>query len=135
MKNKKLKHNRSSVCNIHYHIIWSVKYRRKVLTRQVEIELKSICQQVGKDNGFTVSQLEVGNKDHVHCFITITPNIQISTIVKMLKGISARLLFQRFPILRQKLYKHRLWNQSYYVETIGSISENRIKKYIQNQQK
>ena len=57
MKNKKLKHNRSSVCNIHYHIVWSVKYRRKVLTWQVEIELKSICQQVGKDNGFTVSQL------------------------------------------------------------------------------
>lgn len=53
----------------------------------------------------------------------------------MLKGISARLLFQRFPILRQKLYKHRLWNPSYYVETIGSISEDSIKKYIQNQQK
>lgn len=135
MKNKKLKHNRSSICNIHYHIVWSVKYRRKVLTRQVETELKSICQQVGKDNGFTVSQLEVGNKDHVHCFITATPNIQISTIVKMLKGTSVRLLFQRFPILRQKLYKHRLWNPSYYVETIGSISEDSIKKYIQNQQK
>lgn len=94
----------------------------------METELKSICQQVGKDNGFTVSQLEVGNKDHVHCFITVTPNIQISTIVKMLKGTSVRLLFQRFPILRQKLYKHRLWNPSYYVETIGSISEDSIKK-------
>ena len=46
----------------------------------------------------------------------------------MLKGTSVRLLFQRFPILRQKLYKHRLWNPSYYVETIGSISEDSIKK-------
>lgn len=53
----------------------------------------------------------------------------------MLKGTSSRLLFQRFPRLRQKLYKHRLWNPSYYVETIGSISEDSIKKYIQNQQK
>lgn len=63
------------------------------------------------------------------------PKISISQIVKILKGTSAKLLFIEFPELKKTLYKNALWNPSYYVETIGSISEGAIKKYIENQDK
>lgn len=132
---KKLKHKRSAVYNINYHIIWSVKYRKKVLTKDVENELKRICIQIGENNGFIVQQLEVGDKNHVHCFISSSPDISIPQIVKMLKGTSSRLLFLKFPTLKHQLYKHKLWNPSYYVETIGTISEDIIRKYIDNQSK
>lgn len=79
--------------------------------------------------------MEVGNLDHVHCFVSAPPKLSISKIVKILKGTSARLLFIQFPELKTKLYKHTLWNPSYYVETIGCISESVVKKYIENQSK
>jgi putative transposase len=53
----------------------------------------------------------------------------------MMKGISGRKLFMEFPELKQKVWKGQLWNRSFYLETVGSISEDVIRKYIQNQKK
>ena len=54
-------------------------------------------------------------------------------MVKLLKGITARKLFLQYPELKTKLWKGVLWNHSYYVETIGSVSEENIRKYIEKQ--
>ena len=55
--------------------------------------------------------------------------------VKYLKGISGRKLFERFPEIRNQLWKGELWNHSYYVETVGSVSEENIRRYIEHQSK
>ena len=128
-------HYRTSVCNINYHMVWSVKYRRKVLTADVEAFMRQLVQEIAADKGFIVSEFECGEMDHVHCFVSAPPKLSITDIVKYLKGITGRKLFERFPELRQKLYKGELWNHSYYVETIGSISEDVIRKYIEAQVK
>ena len=49
----------------------------------------------------------------------------MTDIVKYLKGITGRKLFEKYPAIRQKLWKGQLWNHSYYVETIGSVSEEK----------
>lgn len=126
-------HARTCVYNIHYHIVWCVKYRRKVLTPKIEYSLQKILRDVGEENGFTVDQCEVGNADHVHCFVTAPPKISISRIVKLLKGISSIRLFRLYPVLRNQLWKGNLWSGSYFVETIGSTSEANIRRYIANQ--
>ena len=130
-----LKHGRTCVFNINYHIVWSTKYRRKVLTPNIERRLKEILIDVGKQKGFEIEEIEVGLQDHVHVFVSAIPKISISYIAKMMKGISGRLLLKEFPEITKKLYNGELWNPSYYVETIGSISEEAIRKYIQNQEK
>ncbi len=128
-------HYRTCVCNINYHVVWSVKYRRKVLTAEIESYMKQLIDEIAADKGFIVSQFECGEMDHCHCFVTAPPKLSITTIVKYLKGITGRKLFERFPELRHKLWKGELWNHSYYVETIGSISEDTIRKYIERQSK
>ena len=130
-----LKHGRTCVFNINYHIVWSTKYRRKVLTDDIEKRLKEIIVDVGKQKGFDIAEIEVGQKDHVHVFVSAIPKISISYIAKMMKGISGRLLLKEFPEISKKLWNGELWNPSYYVETIGSVSEEAIRKYIQNQEK
>jgi len=130
-----LRHGRTCVFNINYHIVWSTKYRRKVLTVDIEKRLKEILVDVGKQKGFEIAKIEVGMKDHVHVFVSAIPKISISYIAKMMKGISGRLLLKEFPELSKQLYKGELWNPSYYVETIGSISEEAIRKYIEDQEK
>ena len=117
MKKSNLIHARTCVYNVNYHIVWSVKYRRK------------------HDKGFTVAEFETGECDHVHLFVSAPPKISISLIVQYLKGITGRKLYEQFPDLKQKLWKGELWNHSYYVETIGNISEETIRKYIEHQSK
>ena len=128
-------HYRTSVCNINYHVVWSVKYRRKILNPKVEAFLKKIVQEIASDKGFTVQLFECGESDHIHCFVTAPPKISVTQIVKYLKGISGRKLFEAFPEIRQKLWQGQLWNHSYYCETIGSVSEENIRKYIERQSK
>ena len=68
-------------------------------------------------------------------FVSAPPKLSITAIVKYLKGISGRKLLEHFPNLRNELWKGELWNHSYYVETIGSVSEENIKRYIERQSK
>ena len=128
-------HARTCVYNINYHVVWSVKYRRKILTREVEEYLKTLVFQIAEDKGFTVHLFEAGEGDHVHCFVSAPPKMSVTNIVKYLKGITGRKLFERFPEIRGKLWKGELWNHSYYVETIGSVSEENIRRYIEHQSK
>ena len=132
---KNLIYYRTSVCNINYHVVWTVKYRRKILTSEIESYLKELVQQIAKEKGFTVQLFECGNQDHVHCFITAPPKLSVTTIVKYLKGITGRKLFEQYPNIRNQLWKGQLWNHSYYCETIGSVSEENIKRYIERQSK
>lgn len=108
MYEKNLIHYRTSVCNINYHVVWSVKYRRKVLNSKVETYLKDIVQQIADEKGFTVQMFECGEQDHVHCFITAPPKLSVTTIVKYLKGITGRKLYEQFPEIRSQLWKGQL---------------------------
>ena len=147
-------HYRTCVCNINYHMVWPVKYRRKILTPEVEKYLQELVQQIADDKGFTVHLFECGEGDHVHCFVSAPPKLSITAIIKYLKGITGRKLFERFPEIRnqlwkatllepvlfqspirEQLWKGELWNHSYYVETIGSVSEENIRRYIEHQSK
>ncbi|MBW8347834.1 IS200/IS605 family transposase [Bacillus sp. IITD106] len=130
-----LKHARTCVYNVHYHIVWSVKYRRKVLTNEIEQYLKDLFEEIAKEKGFEVITMEVGEQDHIHVFASAHPKVAPSYIVKMLKAISGRKLLLRYPEIKEKLWKGRLWNNSFYIETAGSINEEVIKRYIDKQMK
>ena len=130
-----LRRERTCVFNINYHIVWSTKYRRKVLSDDIEKRLKEILADVGKEKGFDIAEIEVVQNDHVHVFVSAISKMSISYIAKMMKGISGRLLLKEFPEISKQLWNGELWNPSYYVETIGSVSIEAIRKYIQNQEK
>lgn len=130
-----LVHARTCVYNINYHVVWSVKYRRKILSGEIETYLQMLVQQIAEEKGFTVHLFEAGEGDRVHCFVSAPPKLSITNIVKYLKGITGRKLFEKYPELRSKLWKGELWNHSYYVETIGSVSEENIRRYIEHQSK
>lgn len=130
-----LTHARTCVYNINYHIVWSVKDRRKVLTNKIEQRLKEIFEEVAEDKEFIIQKVEVEELDHIHVFASAHPKIAPSYIVKMLKGISGRKILLEFPEIQQKLWKGELWNPSFFLETIGSVSEDAIKKYIDKQKK
>lgn len=127
-----VKHGRGYVYAIEYHIVWCVKYRHAVLSGQVAETLRELLNGVADEYGFGIESLEVV-PDHVHVLVSATPQQTIPTIVKMLKGISARRMFQRHPELKERLWGGHLWNPSYYVGTIGESNESQVRAYIEGQ--
>ena len=120
------------VYNVNYHFVWSTKYRRKVLVGDVAERLKELNKSISVDKRFEIVVQEV-QPDHVPLFIRAHPKFAPSTITKVLKGITAKKLFEEFPELRSKLWKGHLWNPSYYIGTCGDCSKDVVIKYIQTQ--
>jgi len=72
-------------------------------------------------------------KDHVHMYVSIPPKSSISSVVSRLKGKSALMLFDRHPEFRDRYGRH-FWARGYYVETIGNVNEEVIRRYIAEQE-
>lgn len=111
-----------------YHLVWTSKYRGKVLADVfIKQELKRIFKVICKWKGFNILAWHVGD-EHIHLFITIPPKYSVSYAVLILKGKSSAWIKKKttqFP-------KGSFWARGYFVATIG-INEYAIKKYIENQ--
>ncbi|MCB9365552.1 MAG: IS200/IS605 family transposase [Flavobacteriales bacterium] len=130
MNNERWTHSNTTIFNIAYHIIWCPKYRRKVLVNEVEDRLKTLLVEKAKEIGCEISIQEV-MPDHVHIFIKTKPTLAPHYIVQQLKGYTSRILRKEFPKLKSRI--PTLWTRSYYCESIGHISEETVKKYINDQ--
>lgn len=129
----KITHGRGYVYSIQYHIVWCVKYRRKVLTDEIEKSLIEILNKIANDNNFQILECN-GNKDHIHLLINCSPQHYIPDMLKALKGVSARLLMKQYGTkLKSQLWDGHLWSPSYFIATVSENTENQIRKYIQSQ--
>lgn len=134
---KRFTYGRTSVYNLNYHLIWRTKYRNKVLRGSIETDLKKIIYEVAEEYGFTISHMEIGLDDHIHLFVSAPPKLSVTNIVRWLKGVSARKLFQLHPELKNAYWlsegNRHLWAPSYFVESIGTTNEQAVAKYIDDQ--
>lgn len=130
MSKKRWTTSNKAVYNIGYHLIWCPKYRRKVLVGDVEVRLRELFLERANEIGISIEQMEV-MPDYVHLFVKSPPTLAPHYIVQQLKGASSRILRDEFPHLRSRL--PTLWTRSYYCESVGHISEDTIRKYIEDQ--
>ena len=116
--------------NVNYHLIWCPKYRRKVLIGFVAERLVELLEEKAARLGVGIESMAV-NPDHVHLFVSAPPTLAPHFIVGQLKGYTSRVLRGEVPELRSRLPS--LWTRSYYVESVGHISEDTIRRYIEDQ--
>ncbi len=121
------------VYDIKYHIIWVTKYRYKVLGGNLSIRLRELIRQGCDARGMTIVQGNIG-KDHVHMLLSCPPSLAVSKIVQYLKGRSSRLLQEEFPELKKRYWGQHLWGRGYFCATVGSVTEETIRRYIENQE-
>lgn len=130
--NDEYTHKEGIVYKNQFHIIWCPKYRRPVLTDGVDIRLKQILHEVTEEKGVTIKALEI-MPDHVHIFIDLDPRLGVHTVIKTMKGRSARILRSEFPWLKTRL--PNMWTRSYFLCTVGHVNEDTIQKYINEQKR
>lgn len=119
----------TAVYNVAYHLIWCPKYRRRVLVGDVETCLRSLLTEKAAEIGVRIDTMEI-MPDHVHLFVKTTPTASPADVVRRLKGYTSFVLRSQFPHLRRL---PSLWTRSYYAESIGHISEDTIRRYIEDQ--
>ena len=124
------KSNRNVVYSCKYHVVWCPKYRRKVLTGEIEARLKELIVETAKGTNADVIEMEV-MPDHVHLLIDVDPQYGINKAVRHIKGVSSHALRSEFPSLKSRL--PTLWTNSYFVSTVGGAPLSAIKQYIENQ--
>lgn len=123
-----------TVYDIQYHIIWCTKYRYKILQGKIGVRLRELIRQGCEARGITIIRGNI-RSDHVHMLISCPPSIAPSKIMQYLKGRSSRLLQEEFPELRKRYWRQHLWAPGYYCGTVGTVTEEMIKQYVENQDK
>ena len=119
---------------LRYHLIFSTKYRRKFLN-DIRDSVLSAFNYAESISQFKILIMEV-DKDHIHILITFKPNISISQVVRRLKQITTIYLWENNERFLKKFYwknKKILWTGGYFASTIGEVSEETLKHYIENQ--
>lgn len=113
-----------------YHVIFCPKYRRSVLREPIAKRFKEIVLSMQEEQNFKVLEMEV-MPDHVHLLLDVDPTIGINILVSRIKGRTSNVLNREFPELRRKL--PTLWTRSKFIATVGSVSLDVVKQYIENQ--
>ena len=112
-----------------YHIVWTPKYRYKVLQGRLRECVRDIIRQVCDEMGVQIVR-GVLSRDHVQMFVDIPPNISVSDFVQRAKGRSLRKVQQEFPELRRRYCGCRFWARGYYCTTSGNITDDVIENYL-----
>ena len=124
------KHNSNVTYSSKYHVVWCSKYRRNVLSVEVQNRLKTILSDVCKERSATILALEI-LEDHVHLLVEVDPQYGIHRLIKQIKGRSSRILRKEFKELTTRV--PTLWTNSYFVATVGGAPLSIIKQYVENQ--
>lgn len=127
-----LRSNQHSVFRLNYHLIMCVKYRKKVLNDIISDRLRSIFENICKSYNIVLVEWE-HDIDHIHCLIEGHPNTEMSKFINAYKSASSRLIKKEFPAIRNQLWKEYFWSQSFCLITVGGVSLEVLKRYIQNQ--
>ena len=128
-----IRHGRHCVSNLHVHLVFVTKYKRKVFAKRDLERLREIFAEVCNDFESTLVEFD-GEDDHVHLLVFYPPKVAISKLVNSLKGVSSRLLRAESREIRSRYWKGVLWSPSYFAGSCGGASLSIIKSYIQNQQ-
>lgn len=124
-------HKETSVFLVNYHFVWCPKRRRKILVDKLAGRLRELINYKANKLGLSILALEI-MPDHVHLFVSCSPNMAANQIIFRLKGYTSRILRKEFPFLMRM---PSLWTRSYFVSTAGNVSADTIQKYISNQSK
>ena len=128
-----VRRTKHAVYDLKYHLVWIPKYRKDVLSAEVSQHLKEVFQRIAEEYELRIDTMEVMG-DHVHIFVEVPPRYSPAQVVQILKSVSAREVFKKFPKLRKQLWAGEFWSDGYFVRSVGDkVTADIIRKYIEYQ--
>ena len=121
-----------TVWDLKYHIVWTTKYRYKVLAGDVGLRTRELLREIALSQEMVIHAGSV-NRDHVHLLTSIPPQLSVSRAVQFMKGKSSHRLLSEFSLLKKRYWGQHLWARGYWVCSSGNITDEMWKEYIKNQ--
>jgi len=123
------------VWQIHYHIVFPVKYRKVLLDEEVVEIIRGTAIGIGQRYAIEMEAIGM-DKDHIHILCSSHPKMSPGEIVRIFKSITGREVFRRKPLVRKELWGGEFWADGYYVATVGERGNWRtVEEYILSQGK
>ena len=114
-----------------YHVVWATKYRHKVLEGAMRERIREIIRQACAEMGVRIVK-GVLDRDHIHMFISVPPQIALSKVMQQIKGRSSRRVQMEFPELRKRYWGRRFWARGYFSTTSGgNVTDDIILQYLE----
>ena len=131
-KHIRKRHNKTLLL---YHLVFPVKYRKKIIEVHISSFIKDICIEIS--DRYEIQFVEIGtDDDHVHFLVQSVPTMSVDRIVRTIKSLTARMVFQSFPSIKKDLWGGSFWTSGYYANTVGQYGNlGVIKNYVENQGK
>ena len=114
-----------------FHIVFVPKYRKRVLEGKIAQIIRHEIYEGVKLNNWWVEELNI-RPDHVHLLIQLHPDETVSGVVKQIKGATSRVLRKKYENIKEFVWGEHFWARGYFAETIGTKTENAVRKYIRN---
>ena len=119
--------------DIQYHLVWTTKYRYKVLENKVAYRVRELIRQSCNSMDVTIIKGSVG-KEHIHLLVSCPPSVSVSKLVQQLKGKTSRVLLSEYKELKKRYWGQHLWSAGYFCRSVGTVTQEIIKEYIENQE-
>ena len=128
---RKTKH---AAYDLKYHFVWIPKYRKKLLKGKVAKYIGKTFQRIADEYEWEIDEMSV-QEDHVHMFLQVPPKYAPAGVVQIMKSISAREVFEKYPELRKQLWAGEFWSDGYFVRSVGDkVTAEMVKAYIRHQE-
>ncbi len=125
--------NAHAVYTLNYHLVQCIKYRKKVLTfPEIIDELKQRTKKISSSYGIKITAIET-DLDHIHILFNAKPQTDLIKFINNWKSATSKVLRNKFPQIKTKLWKDVFWSKSYCLITVGQVTLDQVKKYVENQ--
>ena len=129
MSDPGLRRGAGGVSSSGLHLVWCPKYRRRLLGGRVATRLDGLLDEIAAENGWQIVAREV-MPDHVHILVRVRPTDSPAEVVGRFKGRTSRVLRSEFSWLGRRRV---LWSKSYFAASVGYVSEQTVRRYIEHQ--
>lgn len=114
------------------HLVWIPKYRKRILKGKIAERIAELLYECADMQRWKIEELNI-QSDHVHLLVRMRPEVSVSRMVQLFKGMSSRVVREEFPDLKEFLWGKSFWADGYFAETSGQVNEHQMREYIKNQ--
>ena len=121
-----------SIYDIKYHIVWITKYRKPMMRGVVAERARTLIREICVSEDVEIIRGHI-SRDHVHLFVSVPPQLALSKLIQRVKGKTARKLMMEYKRLNKECWGRHLWARGYFVSSSGTVTDEIIMQYIENQ--
>jgi putative transposase len=121
-----------TVTELKYHYVWKTKYSYNILQGEIALRLRDIIREICSEKEISIEKGNV-RPNHIHILVNAPPHLSPAKMAQYLKGKSSYRIQREFPQLQKKYWGRHFWARGYFCNTVGAVTEQQIKRYIEDQ--